>query len=537
MQLVRCLSRLHQLFLFFAALVFSVSAQARSLKIEFPVHHVAYHLTGNSVTVQAALEGYNYWDWYEIEYFDIHINGTTYEADIWETDWDIKGQYTLNVAGAPNPKQYDCYATVGITWSYYGYVFYDELYSRNTSSSNFPGNGYTVSFILSNMKVKSFRWMDTAADVDINRQAVLQSDGTYSRVIRPDAAHPYHWQASTTGPEMEAYPAVYVKGDVPKLKVDLYPLTGTVPVRTRAEISITSEGTNYQPFSTTAGITNSSATITGPALLNKVDILFPQTKLDFDCQFTDGYWSGIYGMPSTFNNFVIYKVYAAPITPMSPPWEGVLWYSCFWASGKSTAADVGKFLTIGLYFSNQFIYDPTMKHYTTNAAPNTFLLTSFLNQHTDPNGDCVAVSDFLCICARAQGLAFTVGRYNSSPNNDFSTNLGCPIGSDPSAHPVGGWDMGTWTTYPFVFHQPAFAANGTVFDAAIAQKYDLSGAIFRNPPFDWNLNGYWQTPAPPGVSTPLGQIGLVAFAIGSNNTPLANPATPHQLDSYVPDVF
>lgn len=112
------------------------------------------------------------------------------------------------------------------------------------------------------------------------------------------------------------------------------------------------------------------------------------------------------------------------------------------------------------------------------------------------------------------GLNWQVGRYAHALGQGFTTNLACPIGSDPT------YDW-TYTTFAWAFHQLT-VGDGLVWDACAAQKEDLAGNGYRNPPSSWLLFGYWQTPA--------GQMtrGLVASP---------RPSTPLLVfGPYVPDV-
>ena len=57
-----------------------------------------------------------------------------------------------------------------------------------------------------------------------------------------------------------------------------------------------------------------------------------------------------------------------------------------------------------------------------------------------------------------------------------------------------------------------------------AQKEDLSGNGYRNPPFDWPLSGYWQTAVSPTTTR-----GLVADPIPSAPLLVFGPYVPSVL--------
>lgn len=166
---------------------------------------------------------------------------------------------------------------------------------------------------------------------------------------------------------MGPYPAVYLKGAAPKITVEVQPLTGTVPVRAQLEMNLSTTTPGYTFNTNSAVLSNNKTTITCPALKNEVNLLYAYTTWNFQCQFADGTWSGIYGRgENQIDPLKLFAVYSTPVTPQSPPWIGVLDDSCSWASGKNTAADVAQYLTTGLYFSNN--------SFTTHHGHITYLL-------------------------------------------------------------------------------------------------------------------------------------------------------------------
>jgi hypothetical protein len=151
-----------------------------------------------------------------------------------------------------------------------------------------------------------------------------------------------------------------------------------------------------------------------------------------------------------------------------------------------------------------------------------FRLTDYYNTAGWVPGNCMDVSDFLLICENALGLGFQVARYQNNQEGPTTTNPICLIGSDPT-------DDNAYTTlpgpdpfiYPWAWHQICLSGTGTVYDVCEAQKYDYwSGNQFRNPPFNWELNPFWQTSP---------SLGLFALPTGSAPVLFDGP--------YVPTVY
>ena len=51
-----------------------------------------------------------------------------------------------------------------------------------------------------------------------------------------------------------------------------------------------------------------------------------------------------------------YTLLSSPQNPMSTPWTEVLDFSCDWASGQSTGADVAQKITEGIYYMDDKIH-------------------------------------------------------------------------------------------------------------------------------------------------------------------------------------
>jgi hypothetical protein len=186
----------------------------------------------------------------------------------------------------------------------------------------------------------------------------------------------------------------------------------------------------------------------------------------------------------------VYLVFDTPQSPMAIPWTEVLEDACGFARYRSTASEVARYCTTGLFFAQRFYYpDDTRSYWITGSGLRTFNLTVYYDTPGWVPGNCADVSDFLCICQNALGLTFTVAAYISSPSDaygSFLSNRVCLIGSDPTF-------LYTYTESTRGWHQIAHSSTHTVYDVCAAQWQDLSGYGYQNPPVNWPLAGYWQT--------------------------------------------
>ena len=214
---------------------------------------------------------------------------------------------------------------------------------------------------------------------------------------------------------------------------------------------------------------------------------------------------------------VIYLVHQNPNSPQEQPWIGVLDDACEWAAGDNTDDAVARDLTLGLYYSQRFYYYDNPQTGANWLRDGAFRLKGFLATTGYQAGNCVDVSDYLVICANALGLNFGIEQVKPSDGSAFHTNPLCPIGSDSTQSSL-------YSSYFWSFHQittPLSSGSGgtDVYDSCAAQRYDLDGDPFYNPPFKWPLNtdyrnSYWQTDP---------ELGLVA--------------TPHHIPVFQTDVF
>lgn len=88
------------------------------------------------------------------------------------------------------------------------------------------------------------------------------------------------------------------------------------------------------------------------------------------------------------------------------------------------------------------------------------------------------------------------------------TNPLCAAGLDAT-------NVANYTAYQFNYHQVVI--SGSLYDAAAAQRYDLSGSTYLNPPWAWGKTGYWHT-----SDSPSPHLGLVDFLFN----PAIDPPTP-----------
>lgn len=111
----------------------------------------------------------------------------------------------------------------------------------------------------------------------------------------------------------------------------------------------------------------------------------------------------------------------------------------------------------------------------------------------------------------------------------FETNPVCGIGSERL-------DLRNYQTFGFTFHQVVYGpwSGDTVYDATLAQKWDLGGNLYQYPPGGWTLNGYWQTPfpnPPPGMPLYLGLANRYIGSIFPDGEPVAKFVSTILLDT------
>jgi hypothetical protein len=469
-----------------------------------------------------------------INSFVIVVNGISYTATTSVQDNTIKG--TVTVPLTRNPMRLVCYARATVTYSGRMPTFSESYDSRD--ATNDPdlttGQGKTFENIYSKIRLRGLRFDGAACN------AYNHSDGLTYPISK--GGQKYHWfrdnpvSSTVSGP----YPAVYLKSSAPQLNISTEPLASGVPVR--AKVSVTNGAMVYAssssvpgyPYTTTPTLSNSSTTLSLPSLLDSVNIYTVGVTLSYQCQLSDGTWAMIYPFAEETVSLRIYAVNAQPTAPMAIPWTGVLEDSCRFAAGKNTADNVAKEETRGVYFSKRIAYPlSTASNWIDAIVPTTFRLTDFLNTGGYQAGNCVDVSDYLCICANAQGLSFTVSQHGNVDGQNVQTQLisnpVCLVGGDPNAlsRPDGSaqWSVSSWA-----WHQLCLRSNA-VYDSCAAHKFDLSGNFYGNPPINWPLGGYWQTNLTGGPVTSSGgtwnHLGLVDYSyMPPPGDPSPNPSTP-----------
>ena len=184
----------------------------------------------------------------------------------------------------------------------------------------------------------------------------------------------------------------------------------------------------------------------------------------------------------------------APKAPMNPAWVSLLRYSCRWGRGTSNLDDAAQAITFGVFFQRPgFAYPNNTWSYWLLGPPDyptyTFMLKALLdrwNSGTWTKGNCVDVSCLTMLALCSVGLDFSVrqltGTVDPNTGNSFTNPL-CPIGSDPTLD----W---TYSPWEWGYHQvcvltgapdpPSNAAG--IWDPTAAQKEDLNGNGYRNPP-------------------------------------------------------
>jgi len=247
-------------------------------------------------------------------------------------------------------------------------------------------------------------------------------------------------------------------------------------------------------------------------------------------------WSGSGVIFTRFNVFVVLD---APKAPMDPAWVSLLRYSCWWGRGTSNLDDAAQAITFGVFFHK--ISDPprpgfgyTTKTSWTNVRTNppTLKLKAIFDEWDAGRtvyGNCLDISCFTMVALCSVGMDFSTrqltGTLLSPPDPDagnFRTNPLCPIGSDPTV------DV-TYSPWAWLWHQvcvltgspdpPSNAAG--IWDPTAAQKEDLNGNGYRNPPAHhpnhlWWQKDYWQKPH---TQVPGAWLGLVNEPIQGANDP------------------
>lgn len=317
------------------------------------------------------------------------------------------------------------------------------------------------------------------------------------------------WDFSRT----ENYPVVATRGSSVTLEIQFFNpqfvfQSGTwtvagarlripgVPSDTLVPLTVTSGGTvNIAPFSF------GSINVTVSGLPNYVAL--GTLEIDAKVEGDELLWNT--GGYAPWDQF--YITYQTPVEHQEVPWTEMLGYSCLWALGESSLADVCEEETYGLYWGDVFAYN-----LGTEVVPPNWVETRL----TDPNylkfklkklhedlftsgtqaANCVDVSDFLHLILASQGVDSQLQQLFHVTGNPpeikaYITQKACPIGSD-------GSQSGLYFQFKFTMHQQAIPSSG-VCDAALAYECDRSGNLFMNPAANWTMTSYWQSGSSPNV--------------------------------------
>lgn len=228
------------------------------------------------------------------------------------------------------------------------------------------------------------------------------------------------------------------------------------------------------------------------------------------------------GSGSIFTRFNVFVVLDAPKAPMDPAWVSLLRYSCWWGRFKSNFNDAAQAITFGVFFQRPgFAYPRDTAARWVIGNPPTFMLKALLDKWNAgewTKGNCVDVSYLTMLALCSVGLDFSTrqltgsllppppacGRSDCPPpwedpvaTEHFHTNDVCPIGSDPTVDWTYKWWAWAWHQICVLTGAPEVDAR--IWDPTAAQKEDLSGNGYRNPPADhpnhrWPQEDYWQKP-------------------------------------------
>lgn len=193
----------------------------------------------------------------------------------------------------------------------------------------------------------------------------------------------------------------------------------------------------------------------------------------------------------------LYLTDEAPVELQTIPWTDVLEYSCDFGYGKSGVAYVAKEEAFGWYWSAEVAYNlgtetvPSNYVWIDEAAETQevrLVLRDYLDdfsslEYIDVN--CVDVAAFVQALFSSQGVTSDLHMLKRPNGLPWVTNLFVPIGSDAS-------DDALYVHTEFYMHTQAIRGN-LVYDSALGYRFDLNGAIYKNPAAAWAMPGYWQT--------------------------------------------
>jgi hypothetical protein len=217
----------------------------------------------------------------------------------------------------------------------------------------------------------------------------------------------------------------------------------------------------------------------------------------------------------------VFLVLDRPKPPMDPAWVTFLRYTCKWARYRPGPNNVSLWdartrtfdeatqrVTFGFFYQRPGVAY-TLR--TTWVDPRTRIfylkeLLDYWNGGTWVGGNCwdVACLNLMAMCSI--GIDFMYRQLTGDGEDGvFWTHPICPIGSDPlrdDTYVIYGW---AWHAISTV-NGEQFNAEARVWDPTAAQKLDLEGASYRNPPAHY---------PPGGTSGPSKGIGTLRVDLDS----------------------
>lgn len=317
--------------------------------------------------------------------------------------------------------------------------------------------------------------------------------------------YPFHHPAieSNMGPVAKV---VYVKGQSPSIVVTL---RNTASLAIPSQVSFTNFRLETPSVSIPLTVSPSTQSVTVPAMSGgnpgsttvtislstlpsfvalgniKGTVKATTTQNVYHSNGTLFLLSGTQVMDQGFPEDRVYVTDQTPTGLQNIPWVDLLEYSCLWAYGESGVDSCRRALTEGMFNSGRW-YNPGPPNFIVPLTATTYTLyLSDALQFPTMEVDCQDANAILTVAMQSLGVGATNLRVTHRPTvgpDGFWTNMVFPMGSVHA------------TQYAFNFHFITLS-DSKVSDATTAHPDDLSGQPFGKPPSNWNLGGYWQTPA------------------------------------------
>jgi hypothetical protein len=301
------------------------------------------------------------------------------------------------------------------------------------------------------------------------------------------------WQATRL---FQAPAAVYVKGASGTLSITFKNIHSSTVQGTFAINSLEldpSVGSNISLSPSVSGSTGSlSMAASGGTDTVIINFTAPGSVncgaiyISYTLTLNDG---AIYDQPRTTQGNLTENMYICLSTPIDlqvPAWTDLLAYSCDWARGKSTEADVAGDCTDGVHTFSPWEYEASNTHYLRRSISG-YALSAALAPYPETM-DCFDVSIILQIALQGHGIETdlkTLEINPSTPSDSFDTNLLCKMGLDPG-------NSGNYSSTWFTIHQYT-RLGSVVYVASNAQFDSLTGGVYKAAPKGWGFPGFWQT--------------------------------------------